>query len=98
MFPAVIERADQYRRLIAAPPTVFDGCTVKTSWVAVPGVMSNAVLAHGGEPGGARPERVARAVLLTLKPKVAMPLTPLGRGAAEGRPPGLFPIAMRRRR
>src|SRR3989441_8989974 len=33
--------------LIAAPATVFDGCTVNASRVAVPGVISNAVLVTG---------------------------------------------------
>src|SRR5439155_23701098 len=36
--------------LIAAPATVFDGGTVKASWVAVPGVISNAVLVTGAKP------------------------------------------------
>ena len=36
--------------LIAAPATVFDGCTVKASWVAVPGMMSNGVLVTGAKP------------------------------------------------
>src|SRR5436853_1294671 len=40
--------------LIAAPATVFDGCTVKASWVAVPGVMSNAVLVTGADRTGTR--------------------------------------------
>src|SRR2546425_9741796 len=30
--------------VIAAPPTVFVGCTENTSWVAVPAVMLNALL------------------------------------------------------
>src|SRR5437773_788459 len=36
--------------LIAAPATVVDGCTVNTSWVAVPGVMSKALLVTGANP------------------------------------------------
>src|SRR5437667_4657944 len=36
--------------LIAAPATVVDGCTVNTSWVAVPGVTSKAVLVTGANP------------------------------------------------
>src|SRR5207244_2818399 len=39
--------------LIAAPATVVDGCTVNTSWVAVPGVMSNALLVTGAKPEAA---------------------------------------------
>ena len=36
--------------LIAAPATVLDGCTVKASRVAVPGMTSNAVLVTGVKP------------------------------------------------
>ena len=36
--------------LIVAPATVAVGCWVNASWVAVPGVMSNAVLVTGVNP------------------------------------------------
>src|ERR1044072_341973 len=36
--------------LIAAPATVMLGCWVKASWLAVPGMMSNAVLVTGANP------------------------------------------------
>src|SRR5207247_3853927 len=43
-FPAGSSAVTWTAGLIAAPASVFDGWTVKASWVAVPGVMSNGVL------------------------------------------------------
>src|SRR5438309_10638756 len=40
-FPAASSALTWTAGLIAAPATVLDGCTVKASWVAVPGMMSN---------------------------------------------------------
>src|SRR5436853_7755463 len=49
-FPAGSSAVTCTAGLIAAPATVFDGCTVKASWVAVPGMMSNGVLVTGAKP------------------------------------------------
>src|SRR2546421_12779012 len=49
-FPAGSSAVTWTAGLIAAPATVFDGCTVKASWVAVPAMMSNAVLVTGAKP------------------------------------------------
>src|SRR5207237_7818973 len=46
-FPAGSSAVTCTAGLIAATPTVFDGCTVKASWVGVPGMMSNGVLVTG---------------------------------------------------
>ena len=43
-FPAGSSAVTWTAGLIAAPATVVEGCTVKASCVAVPGVMSNALL------------------------------------------------------
>src|SRR5204862_1826756 len=62
--------------LIAAPATVLDGCTVKASWVVVPGMMSNAVLVTGAKPLALAVSVYPVPVLLRLKSKkVATPLT-----------------------
>src|SRR2546429_10029840 len=49
-FPAASSALTWTAGLIAAPATVLDGCTVKASWVVVPGMMSNAVLVTGAKP------------------------------------------------
>ncbi len=52
-FPAPSSALTCTAGLIAAPATVVDGCTVNTSWVAVPGVMSKALLVTGAKPEAA---------------------------------------------
>ncbi len=49
-FPAASSAVTWTAGLIAAPATVFDGWTMKASCVAVPGMMSNAVLVTGPRP------------------------------------------------
>src|SRR2546422_11647102 len=60
--------------VIVAPATVFVGSTLKTSAVAVPGVMLNAALVEIGRAAGR--ERVSiSAVAVSLKKKVVTPGT-----------------------
>src|SRR5207249_5643801 len=74
-FPAGSSAVTWTAGVIAAPATVFDGWTVKASWVAVPAMMSNGVrLAEHTSELQARFEFVFR-VLLGHKKKVATPLT-----------------------
>src|SRR5438046_9095222 len=49
-FPAASSAVTWTAGLIVAPATVVLGCCVNASWVAVPGVMSNAVLVTGANP------------------------------------------------
>ena len=49
-FPAGSSAVTWTAGLIVAPATVFDGWTMKASWVAVPGVISNVVLVPGVKP------------------------------------------------
>ncbi len=94
-FPAASSALTWTAGLIAAPATVLDGCTVKASWVVVPGMMSNAVLVTGAKPLALAVSVYPVPVLLRLKSKkVATPLT-----AATGvvplriAPPGFVPSA-----
>src|SRR5438034_4374664 len=94
-FPAGSSAVTWRAGLIAAPATVVLGCWVNASWVAVPGVMSNAVLVTGVKPlalpVSVRPEERR----VGLAKKVATPLN-----AATGvvplsvLPPGLLPSPM----
>src|SRR5207244_2521040 len=75
-FPAASSALTWTAGLIAAPATVLDGCTVKASWVVVPGMMSNAVLVTGAKPLALAVSVYPVPVLLRLKSKhVATPLT-----------------------
>ncbi len=49
-FPAGSSAVTWTAGLIAAPATVMLGCWVKASWLAVPGMMSKAVLVTGVNP------------------------------------------------
>src|SRR5438309_8589303 len=68
-FPAASSALTWTAGLIAAPATVLDGCTVKASWVVVPGMMSNAVLVTGAKPLALAVSVYPVAVLLRLKSK-----------------------------
>src|SRR5204863_8553580 len=94
-FPAGSSAVTWTAGLIAAPATVFDGCTVKASWVAVPGVISNAVLVPGVKPLALAVSVYPVPVLLSVKgANLATPFTaatvvvPL-----RVLPPGLEPSA-----
>src|SRR5256884_5237210 len=94
-FPAASSALTWTAGLIAAPATVLDGCTVKASWVVVPGMRWNAVLVAGARPLAFAVSVYPVPVLLRLKwKKVATPLT-----AATGvvplriAPPGFVPSA-----
>src|SRR5256884_3916037 len=68
-FPAASSALTWTAGLIAAPATVLDGCTVKASWVVVPGMMSNAVLVTGAKPLALAVSVYPVPVLLRLKSK-----------------------------
>src|SRR5690349_10723385 len=82
--------------LIAIPATVFDGCTVKASWVAAPGVMSNPLLVTGAKPAALAVSMYPVAVLLRLRsPNVATPPTAVTSVVPLSvAPPGLLASAM----
>src|SRR5439155_9240823 len=73
-FPAPSSALTCTAGLIAAPATVVDGCTVNTSWVAVPGVMSKARPEERTSELQSRGQVVCRLVLLIHRSKnVATP-------------------------